>query len=118
MSLIPPSPLVPRHCRDSWWSCNKNRSAKWLRAKAKCLMRYVDELAKGRRPLLVQQPGGKQCVGRDETELVAERVCAIKASLAPGLSFDRAQNDGSCVARAFEGTFQIGHGEIHVVRIW
>jgi hypothetical protein len=43
------------------------------------------------RARLVQQPGGKQCVGRDETELVAERVCAIKASLAPGRSFDRAQ---------------------------
>ena len=33
---------------------------------------------------LVQQPGGKQCVGRDETELVAEWVRAIKTSLAPG----------------------------------
>jgi hypothetical protein len=66
---------------------------------------------------LVQQPGGKQCVGRCETQLVAERVCAIEASLAPGLSFDRAQNDGSRVARASESTFQIGHGEIHMVRI-
>jgi hypothetical protein len=70
------------------------------------------------RARLIQQPGGKQRVGRDETELVAERVCAIKASLAPGLSFDRAQNDGSCAARASESTFQIGHREIHVVRIW
>jgi hypothetical protein len=67
---------------------------------------------------LVQQPGGKQRVGRDETQLVAERVCAIKAALAPGLSFNKAQNDGSCVARASEGTFQIGHGKIHVIRIW
>jgi hypothetical protein len=70
------------------------------------------------RARLAQQPGGKQCVGRDETQLVAERVCAIKASLASGVSLNRAQNDGSCVARASEGTFQIGHGEIHVVRIW
>jgi len=67
---------------------------------------------------LVQQPGGKQCIGCHETELVAERVRAIKASLAPGLGFNRAQNDGSRVARAFERTFQIRHGEIHVIRIW
>jgi hypothetical protein len=52
----------------------------------------IDEYSRAR---LVQQPGGKQCVSRDETELVAEWVCAIKASLAPGLSFDSAQNDGS-----------------------
>jgi len=67
---------------------------------------------------LVQQPGSKQCVGRDETEFVAEGILAVKASLAPGLSFDRAQNDSSCMTRASEGAFQIRHGEIHVVRIW
>jgi hypothetical protein len=69
-------------------------------------------------PRLVQHPGGKQCVGRDEAELVSKRVFAVEASLAPGLSFDGAHNDRSRVARASEGTFQIGHGEIHVVRIW
>jgi len=39
------------------------------------------------RRVLAGQPGGIQRVVRDETELVAKRVSAIKASLAPGLIF-------------------------------
>ena len=114
MALDPPKPGQVIGYRYLWWSEHRKGLAEGAEDHPCAVVYAVRHWACS----LVQEPGGKQRIGRDETELVAERVCAIKASLAPGLSFDRAQNDGSCVARAFEGTFQIGHGEIHVIRIW